>query len=53
METPPRMSGIWITGPLDAGTLARSEAAMGTSEAAKSTDPDSKSVRPVPLPTPE
>ena len=42
-----------MTGPEEAGTLARSEADMGTSEAAKSTEPDSKSVIPVPLPTPE
>ena len=53
MLTPPRMSGIWMTLPADAGILARSELDMGTSEAAKSTDPDSKSVMPVPLPTPE
>ena len=33
------MSGIWTTGPDAAGTLARSEAAIGTSEAAKATDP--------------
>ena len=52
METPPRMSGIWMTGPAEAGTLARSEAAMGTSEAAKATVPDSKAVMPAPLPTP-
>ena len=42
-----------MTGPAEAGTLARSEADMGTSEAAKSTVPAWKSVMPSPLPTPE
>ena len=46
------MSGIWTTGPEEAGTLARSEALMGTSEAAKATVPDSKAVIPAPEPTP-
>jgi hypothetical protein len=53
IETPPRMSGIWITGPADAGTLARSEEDMGTSEAPKATVPAWKSEMPAPLPTPE
>ena len=46
------MSGIWTTGPDAAGTLARSLADIGTSEAAKFTVPASKAVIPAPLPTP-
>ena len=41
-----------MTGPELAGILARSEALIGTSEAAKSTVPAWKAVMPAPLPTP-
>jgi hypothetical protein len=52
MATPPRMSGIWMTGPELAGILARSDDDIGTSEAAKATVPDWKAVMPAPDPTP-